>query len=156
MFEGPQADALLTLEYLSPERPLYALEGAISAKVCSLFDGLQRDFTCQTRFAPLLGGAWVHRLIVACHVNRLEQPRTEDSLLMRMRGALAVLEDVAFAPLDLAAFARTHGFSPVTSRWRVRSLTGCSPQEYLTRLCLARAKSLLVRSEDSVLEVARQ
>ena len=75
---------------------------------------------------------------------------------MRMRGALAVLEDVAFAPLDLAAFARTHGFSPVTSRWRVRSLTGCSPQEYLTRLRLARAKSLLVRSEDSVLEVARQ
>jgi len=156
MFEGHQADALLALEYLSPERPLIALEGAFSAEVSTLFDGLQRDFTRQTRFAPLLGGAWVHRLIVSCHVNPLEQPRSEDFVLMRMRVALAVLEEAAFAPLDLAALARTHGFSPSTFRRRIRSLTGCSPQEYLTRLRLARAKSLLVRSEDSVLEVARQ
>lgn len=152
MFEGTQADALLALEYLAPRHPLLALEGTMVAEVSALFDGLQRDFTRQTRFAPLLSGAWVHRLIVACHVHQLEQPQLEG----RMRVALGALEDAAFAPLDLAALARAHGFSPATFRRRVRSLTGCSPQEYLTRLRLARAKSLLARSEHSVFEVAHQ
>jgi len=155
MFEGTQADTLLTLEYLNPTRPLDLLEEPLLGEVVSLFDGLQRDFTRQTRFAPLLGGAWVHRLIVAYHAAQLERPQMHDLALQRVRVALETLEGVAFAPLDLAAFAHQHGFSAATFRRRVRALTGCSPQEYLTRLRLVRAKSLLVHSASPVLEVAR-
>ncbi len=156
MFEGTQADTLLTLEYLNPARPLYLLEEPLLGEVVSLFDGLQRDFTRQTRFAPLLGGAWVHRLIVACHAAQLEQPQAQDPALQRAKAALEALEKAALAPLDLAAFAVSHGFSAATFRRRVRALTGCSPQEYLTRLRLVRAKSLLAHSAAPVLEVARQ
>ena len=156
MFEGIQAETALKLEYLSKQHPLHQLEEPLLTEVISVFDGLQRDFTRATHFAPLLGGAWVHRLIVACHAARLEQPSPPDSAQDKVQRALQALEQIAFASLDLANFAQLHGFSPAHFRRKVRELTGCSPQEYLTRLRLVRAKKLLVQTSISILEVAHQ
>lgn len=156
LFDGPFARTCQDLGLITPERPLILLNDPQAAETSDLFDGLQRDFSRKTAFASVLGAAWIHRLIVTLHVSQREGQPEDQSVVGRLCQAADTLEHQACGGVSIDSVAAAYGFTISTFRRRFRAQTGYSPQEYVTRTRLARAKMLLAQGTLPITDVARQ
>jgi AraC family transcriptional regulator of arabinose operon len=153
LFEGPQAETLEQLGFLSPAQPLQYI-GA-SATIEAIFAQLRADFEAGGPLTGVLSAALVHRLIIVAHQLAVELQAEHDPVIREMERSRRWLDEHAFEPCDIEALAATCRMGYSTFRRHFKNIVGCSPKEYVLRVRLRRAKELLAFTQQSIVEVAR-
>lgn len=145
LFEGEAASAYEDLGFISREHPAVPLGDPLPVR--GVFDRLFA--ACERPEMPATTTALVHELVVTVRRSEMSGPAE------RRRSILSALADRACAPVSLAEQARQLGLSPDALREEVLRGAGCTPKEFVLRVRLSKAKSLLAESDLAISQVAR-
>ena len=146
---GSDLPALLTAIGLTATQPTATLVDpartfALAESIC---DDLAADETSAALTAAA-GGAW--NLLARLAAER-DQRDTNHEPITRVQ---AYLRENLSSPLTVPDLAGMAGFSASHFSARFRAATGFSVLEYLKRLRMARARQLLIVTENSIAEIA--
>ncbi|NED82994.1 helix-turn-helix domain-containing protein [Streptomyces sp. SID11233] len=151
LFQGPATAAYEKLGLLGAGEP--TVRPADPRKLESAFDELAGMAARPASLArDLAAGAALQRLIAL--TSCVSAPTATRSSLGEQ--AVALLEEYAFEPLSLTHLARRLTVAPDTLTAAVRQATGSTPTEYLLRVRLIRAKTLLTTTDLAVAAVGRR
>jgi len=147
--EGTDVPALLTAIGLTAIQPTATLSDPVRtfALAESICDDLATDETSATLTAAA-GGAW--NLLARLAAER-DSRDTDHEPIARVQ---AYLRENLSSPLTVPELAGMAGFSPSHFSARFRAATGFSVLEYLKRLRMARARQLLIVTENPIAEIA--
>ncbi|MGH3097964.1 MAG: AraC family transcriptional regulator [Streptosporangiales bacterium] len=147
LFEGAAARAYEGLDHISRSRPVVRLSdpAPVRRAFARLVDACRQD----PPDIDVEAAALTHQLVVAAH--RARESPTGD---VTDEAVLAGLRDDAYQPMSVVAHAARLGVSAARLREVVRRGAGCLPNEYLIRVRLSRAKTLLAESELTVGAIA--
>ncbi|MGW1993457.1 AraC family transcriptional regulator [Embleya sp. NPDC001921] len=144
LFEGPTAAAYEDLGFLDRTEPVMSLGG-----VRPLRQGFDRLLTAVEPGAPnreVVTSAIVHQLIIDLKTIRVDE---DGSRVVRY------FDEHATEPLTVGEHARRLGLDEAGLRSEMQRATGTTPKEYIVRTRLSRAKRLLLATDQSIHEVAR-
>jgi AraC-like DNA-binding protein len=154
LFEGPAAARYEELGYLGggsaaidPAEP-----DATRSQFVRLLSSASRP---ESLAGHIQAAAELHALICAVGTTRIAQTTPEPARRDVGRRALALFDRDAHRPIGIGEVAHELSVSRDTLATAVRELTGSTPTEYLTRLRLNRAKTLLADTDLPVFRVAK-
>ena len=145
LFDGADPPVYRELGYLPSAPPTYALGNPLPA--VRVFEQLMDRCQPENPHAEVETAGLLHHLLSALPRCRA---RTDDG-----DRVLAALRENACRPISLSEHARRLGYTANALRTLVRQIAGCTPQEYLLRVRLNEAKTLLAESRMSITAVAR-
>lgn len=145
LFDGPAGQAYGDLGYLPRTPPTYPLGNPLPA--LRVFEQLTERCRPDNPQAEVETAALVHHLLGT--LPRCRASTDADG------SALAALRENAASTLSLPEHARRLGLTVPALRALVRRSAGCTPREYLLRVRLNQAKTLLAESNLPIAAVAR-
>lgn len=149
MYEGVAAGGYAAYGLNDPDQPVIELEQPFAPTLAESFDELQALTGRPGTDAQLIAATLAHRVLgLAAAATRGPAP-AQTSLVAEITASSS--ED-----LTVADRARRAAVSPARLREVVRQATGLTPHELILRTRISRAQHLLVSSDLTVAEIARQ
>jgi AraC-like DNA-binding protein len=148
LFDGPAARGYEDLGFIPAGRPSVALEDPLP--LAHVLRRLGQVCRADAGDADVQAAALVHEFVVTAKTaaqRRSGQP--DEDIVAAVRAS-------ALSDMSVAARAKAAGLSVRQLREAVQRAAGCSPTEFVQQVRVNRAKTLLVDSEASVTQIARQ
>lgn len=147
LFGGAAAAAYEELGYLSRADPVIHLDDATAVR--HTMDRLVATCHEQRPGVEAVTAHLVHELVLTMHQVRRDPDGATDAAVVE------TLRNEACTPTSVSEFAARLGLSLSALRRVVNRATGCAPKEYILRVRLNHAKSLLAGSDRPVAQIAR-
>ncbi|WP_441246997.1 helix-turn-helix domain-containing protein [Kitasatospora sp. McL0602] len=145
LFDGPAASAHESLGTLDRDHPVIRL-GPDVRPLLQTFDTLNSVVSTNSPHRHVTASALVHQLLAQLLAAKVS---TDLSRVVRY------LDEHAAEPVAIREHARRLGLDEEALRREVRRATGGTPKGYIVQARLSRAKDLLLTTDRSVREVAR-
>lgn len=147
LFEGPAVAAYETLGYLHRADPVRLLHDPAPTK--RAFERLLQHCADEQPTSEVDAAHTVRQVILSAHSPNRSDVDEDAAVLLAIR-------EGALTPCPVREHARRLGLSLSSLRRVVRRSAGCTPQEYILRARLNRAKVLLAQSDLRIDRVAKE
>ena len=150
LFRGSLVDDFRLKGFLNPAQPLVAPVNI--SEVAHTFSTLHSEMLKRDAVGWASAAATIHRLVVQM---ASQSTMGKSSGLKRQRSRMVnLIEESAFANMDLQKLARDLNMSPATLRRRCGALLGMAPKHYQLQLRIDRAKEMLAGTAVSIEDIA--
>jgi AraC-like DNA-binding protein len=150
LFTGSFASALIGQRLIVEAAPLVPLRNL--REMQQLFAILHSEFAKDNPLSLASSAATLHRIAVQSARQAAAPGNKASDATVEL--AIDALQQRAFQPVDISAFAEEFAMSPATLRRRFAAATGLSPKAFQLRLRIDRAKQLLTTSDLSIEAIA--
>lgn len=153
-FDGEIARCWLRHKFISAKKPVVkiAAEDTVLATFSRILQSIRAN---RPALQQILAGA-THNLVSLVYSAQQAQPAAEMPNPNAIESAINRIQNEFGRDLDMALLAKELGVSYSWFRHTFTAHTGLSPHQYLLEFRLVRARNLLVETELSIKEIARQ